>query len=460
MAITLDTTSWRPIHTRILLALGVGWALDSFEVQIIGSLIQPIAKQFHLSTNQQTVDIWVVWFAGLLVGALGFGYLADRVGRKKLFVLTLVIYSVAAVLTASSVTFAMFLFFRFLTAMGVGGEYSAVTSAITELVPVRRRGRAISLVMNFWSVGGIVAGLVGIFVLSALLSTVGWRGALVIGALAAMYGLYVRRLIPESPRFLASRGRLAEADRVLREVGAEGGSAELVTPGARNNLFAQLGELWRHYRWRLLYGMVLDFSGSAAYYGIFTFLPVFVLVDGVVAVKSSTVPWFYLIANIGALIGGFVVAGTLDRFGRRPVVFWSYFIASVSAYLLAVAAHSHSPGWTLAAFTFAVFCATCSWMSTYPTFAELFPTHLRATGIGASVGFGRIGGMVGVVVLALLAPRFGLNSSFLVLALLFLLGAGVAALWWWRGTEARGLTLEEMAPLPAPVTPEPVTMPS
>jgi MFS family permease len=161
-------------------------------------------------------------------------------------------------------------------------------------------------------------------------------------------------------------------------------------------------------------------------------------------------PWFYLIANLGALVGGFVVAGTLDRFGRRRVVFWSYFLASMSAWLLAVAAHSHSPAWTLAAFTFAVFCATCSWMSTYPTFAELFPTHLRATGIGASVGGGRIGGMVGVVVLAELAPRFGLDSSFLMLAVLFLLGAGAAAMWWWRGTEAAGLTLEEMAPVPAP----------
>jgi putative MFS transporter len=100
--------------------------------------------------------------------------------------------------------------------------------------------------MNFWSVGGIIAGLVGIFALSALLSTIGWRGALVIGALAAMYGLYVRRLIPESPRFLASRGRLAEADRILQEVGGGGGSADLVTPGARGNFFAQLGELWRN----------------------------------------------------------------------------------------------------------------------------------------------------------------------------------------------------------------------
>lgn len=160
MADRLDRAPWNPIHTRIAAALGVGWALDAFEVQIIGSVIPSIAQEWQLSHAQQ-VAVFVVWFAGIGVGAAGFGVLADRVGRKRLFVATLLLYSLAAMATAASPNYGVFIAFRFLTGLGVGGEYSAVASAIAEFVPARLRGRTNAAVMNMWSVGGIVAGLVG-----------------------------------------------------------------------------------------------------------------------------------------------------------------------------------------------------------------------------------------------------------------------------------------------------------
>lgn len=128
MADRLDRSVWRPIHTRVAVALGIGWMLDAFEVQIIGSVIPGIQQEFGLD-SQHAVWINVIWFAGIAAGALGFGYLADRLGRKRLFVATLLLYSVAAVATAAAPNYEIFILFRFITALGVGGEYSAVTSA-------------------------------------------------------------------------------------------------------------------------------------------------------------------------------------------------------------------------------------------------------------------------------------------------------------------------------------------
>ncbi len=229
MSDRLDRSSWRPIHRRIAAALGVGWALDAFEVQIIGSVIPSIASDFHLDKGQQ-IAVFVVWFLGLGIGAAGFGYLADRVGRRRLFVATLLLYSLSAIATAASPTYLVFMIFRFLTGLGVGGEYSAVCSAISEFMPARVRGRTNALVMNFWSLGGIVAGLVSILFVSALLGAHGWRVALLFGAVSAGYALYARRLVPESPRWLASQGRLEEASAVIEQVTGIARSAPSTRP--------------------------------------------------------------------------------------------------------------------------------------------------------------------------------------------------------------------------------------
>ncbi len=464
----LDRSAWRPMHSRILAALGIGWALDSFEVQIIGSVLTPLAKDFGVLGADGAISpgavslIWVVWFAGLMTGATAFGWLADRFGRKRLFVATLVMYSIATVISAFSPTFLTFLIFRFITAMGVGGEYSAVTSAIAEFMPTRRRGAATAATMNFWSVGGILAGLIGIFFLNGFVANQlalggvtlsAWRLCLLAGAAAAIYGFIARRTIPESPRWLASQGRRAEASVIITEITgiAEEGTDLGGTP-KRRSLVSQIGELWANWRARLVYGMVLEFSGSAAYYGLFTFVSAYVLISTQVAVSPAAVPLFYLVGNIGALVGGFTVAALIDRLGRTAVTRLSYGTASISVLLLALAALAKSPAETLAAFTLCVFSATCSWISAYTTFSELFPTELRATGVGVSVAAGRLGGMVGVVGLSYAVSGLGLVSAFVILAIFFAIGA-IAALLWGRsgGVEARGLSLDAVAPVAATV---------
>ncbi len=448
MPSSLDRTAWRPIHTRIALALGVGWALDSFEVQIVNSVIKPIAADFGLSDTEKIL-VYLPWFAGILVGALAFGSLADRLGRKRLFVATLLFYSTFAMLTAASWNLESLMALRFLTGLGVGGEYAVVASAIAEFVPARHRGRTNALVMSFWAIGGIAAGVTGITFLTAFSADGGWRYALLFGAVAALFALYARRVIPESPRWLASRGRTAEAEAVIAEMTggppAPGELERLLAP--RDSAREQLGELWAHHRGRLLYGMALDFSEAAAYYGIFTFTAVFVLAEGVVDVADNLVPVYFLIANVGALLGGLTVAWSLERFGRKPTTFVTYSAAAAAVLLLAGAASTGSPGLVLAALTLAVFCATTAWVGAYPTFSELFPTHLRATGVGASVAVGRVGAILGNVVLGLSASSFGLGTGFALLAGFWLIGAAAAAVWWWRGVEGRGVALEVLSPV-------------
>lgn len=382
---------------------------------------------------------------GIALGAIGFGYLADRFGRRRLFVATLILYSVAAVATAAAPSYELFILFRFITALGVGGEYSAVTSAIAEFMPARRRGVSNGLVMTFWALGGILASLVSIVVITTL--GLGWRYTLLFGVVSAGYGLLARRLIPESPRWLASRGRLDEADAVVDSITGITSEHGYVFPGRGDTSRSRLAELWADHRGRLFFGMALDFSEAAGYYGLFTAMSIFVFssATGAVPVSDAALPVYFLIANIGALLGGIMVSFGLDRLGRKPTVTFSYLAAALSMLVVAAAASTGSPAVVLVAFTIAAFFATCAWVSAYPTFSELFPTHLRATGIGASVAVGRVGAVIGQVLLATAATAFNLTSMFVLLGAFWLIGAVAGGVWWRYGVEARGQNLEELA---------------
>jgi MFS family permease len=447
MATRLDASAWRPMHTRIAMALGIGWMLDAFEVQIIGSVIPGIQHEFSLGSTE-SVWINIVWFGGIALGALGFGYLADRIGRKRLFVATLILYSVAAIATAAAPDFTLFIVFRFITALGVGGEYSAVTSAIAEFTPARNRGRGNGLVMSFWAVGGILASVVSILVISTLGLT--WRYTLLFGVISAAYGLLARRLIPESPRWLASRGRHADADRVVTSITGITSPVGYVDTAGGSTGRSRLRELWSNYRGRLFFGMALDFSEAAGYYGLFTAMSILVFstATGVVPIEDGVLPYYFLIANVAALAGGIFVSFALDRIGRKPTVTFSYTAAAISMIGCAAAAGTGSATVVLIAFSVAAFFATCAWVSAYPTFSELFPTRLRATGIGASVAVGRVGAIVGQVMLAVTATAWGVGIMFGILGLFWLIGALAGVIWWKFGTEARGVPLENLTTKP------------
>ncbi|MDE3154473.1 MAG: MFS transporter [Acidobacteriota bacterium] len=443
----LDRLPWTPLHTRITMALGIGWLLDSFEVNVIGNVLGVLQRLWHL-TSVQASALVTVWLVGIMIGALLFGYLADRFGRRRLFVLTLLLYATFTVVSAVSPGYWAFFVFRFLTAIGVGAEYSAVNAAIGEMIPARYRGRASATVMNFWPLGSILAAVLSLFFLNLLPPSIGWRLAFGLGAIIALFTIWVRTAIPESPRWLLGRGRAADAEAIVGQIEAGAGSFPPAAGGgaagdAAPGFGAQLRRLVSRHPARLALGSLLDFSEAAGYYGIFAFLPLVVL--PAVHVREPDVPWFFLIGNVGAVAGGLLAAWLLDRAGRKTTVTGFYVLAAISMLVMGRATLSGNARWVLAAFIVANLCATGSWIAAYPTFSEIFPTSLRSTGIGFSVAFGRIGAALAPPLLVMLAARVSVMTAFGVLAAFWTIGALAMVPWCLWGPEGRGRPLEVLA---------------
>ena len=447
----LDRLAWSSRHTVILLALGAGWLFDSFEVQLFSSAVGPLGDHFGASVTARDA-VLAVWLVGILLGALLGGRLTDRFGRRRLFVATLIWYAGFTVLTGLAPTLGVVYLLRFAAALGVGAEYAIVNTAIAEFVPARVRGRANAAVMNFWPAGAILAALMAYVLLdvAALGAAVSWRYMFVLGGLLALVVLVFRRRIPESPRWLASRGRHSEADAVVSGLEAAGGQrpgrAQVSTSApAPLPLRAALGELLRYYPGRLALGALLDLAEAFGYYGLFALLSVVVLPQ--VHVSQRQIPFFYIVGNVGALAGGLAMSLVIDRVGRRRTVIASYSAAAAGVGLLAAATATGSSGWVTAAFVVANAAATAAWTSAYPTFTELFPTHLRGAGVGASVAAGRVGAIVGTLLLPSVATSLGAGASYGLVAAFWLVGVAAMAAFSARGgPEAAGLPLESVAP--------------
>lgn len=445
----LDALRWGPIHTRITLALGIGWMLDAFEVNIVGNVLGVLKNLWHVSSGQASLLV-SVWLVGIMIGASVFGYFADRYGRRKLFVGTLLLYSTFTVISALSPGYYWFLAFRFLTAIGVGAEYSAVNAAIGELIPARYRGRANALVMNFWPLGAIAAGLISLYFIHWLPASVGWRFAFALGAVMGLFTLWARRVLPESPRWLARKGRLGEAQAVARQIAAGNRRFDARQAQAEyrrshgDRVRAQVRHLFRHYPARLALGSALDFSEAFGYYGLFALLPLVVL--PALHVPAADAPWFFIIGNLGAVAGGLLAALGLDTLGRKATVTGFYGLAALSMLYMGMATLGGTAAQVLAAFTLANFGASGSWIAAYPTFAEIFPTGMRASGIGISVAVGRIGAAIAPPLLVVVAQRVSVEAAFGFMAGAYGLGALAMSLWALRGPEARGVALEALAP--------------
>ncbi len=444
----LDQAVWNRVHTAITVALGIGWLLDAFEVTIVNNVISVFKELWHLS-NTEASWILSVWFLGIMAGAYGFGYLADRYGRKRLFLLTLLLYGTFTFLTAFAWNYPSLMVLRVVTAIGVGAEYAAINAAISEFIPARHRGKTNATVMNFWSIGAILAALVTLLLINRLPPDIGWRAAFGFGAVVAIAAALARRYIPESPRWLLAQGNDQAATAIIADIECgrfstprSTGSTNTVPDAARRNFWSQSHELVTRHPGRLALGCALDFSEAAGYYGLFAFLALFIL--PAVHVDSTFVPWFYLIGNVGALVGGIIVAMLLDSAGRKLTVPVSYTLAAVGVLLLAAATATHDWRWVLAAFTLANLFATGSWISAYPTFSEIFPTHLRSTGVGLSVAVGRIGAFSAPLLLTYIADASGMVPALITLALFWLIGAAAMVPWYFHGVEGKGTPLESM----------------
>ncbi|MCX8060211.1 MAG: MFS transporter, partial [Aquificaceae bacterium] len=218
----LDAIKWTPFHTRFVLALGITWVLDAFEVVIVSAVLKPMAKSLSFTPQQSSLMV-TGFLLGAILGSLLFGYLADKYGRKRLFLLTLLIYSGGTFLTGFAQSFESAFLFRVLAGAGLGGEFAAIQSAIDEFVPSRHRGKVDGTITALWNLGSLMASLSAIALLKAMTEETAWRFAYFLGGLLALLVVFVRLYVPESPRWLISKGRLEEAESIVQRLELQAG---------------------------------------------------------------------------------------------------------------------------------------------------------------------------------------------------------------------------------------------
>lgn len=442
----LDRVPLNRFHWKLLVVSGFGWMFDAMDVILIAFLLTPIRAEFGLDVTRTGLVV-SAGFVGMFLGAAVSGRLADRYGRRTIFQITLVVFSIGSLLSAAAPSFELLLAARIVTGLGLGGELPVVATLVSEYAPRASRGRFIVLLESFWAYGTILAGVVALVVLPAY----GWRAAFLVGALPALYVAYLRRALPESPRYLAEHGRVAEADAVVRRVEREGGGALItvskpVAPeraaaaspqNAQRAQGAWISSLFApRYRRRTVMLWILWFGITFTYYGMFTFLPSLLAGRGLSVVRSNE---YFFISTLAQVPGYFSAAWLVERIGRRPTLV-AYLIGSA----LSAALFGNSGAGTDAV----VFAAMLSffnlgaWGVTYTLSPELYPTALRATGAGTAAAVGRIGGIIGPFVVPTLVAAYGEPAVFGLFMAVLLVTAGAVAL---LGEETRGRSLEEIA---------------
>ncbi len=461
MPARLDRLPWSRFHRLVVVALGITWILDGLEVTLAGSVAAALqtSPRLHLTAEQVGLT-GSAYLAGAVLGSLFFGHLTDRLGRKKLFNVTLGVYLVATALTAFSWDFYSFLLFRFLTGAGIGGEYSAINSAIQELIPARLRGR-VDLAINgsFW-VGAAGGALLSVWLLDpeVLSPDMGWRLAFGSGAVLGLVILYLRRFLPESPRWLMLHGRPGEAARVVSDIEArvmasEGVKLAPVTTRLtlgdthRTTMLSVTRTLLKDYRSRTTLGLVLMAAQAFIYNAIFfTYALVLTRFYGVAADKVGL---YILPFAIGNFLGPLLLGPLFDSIGRKIMIFATYGLSGV---LLALTAWLFSEGLLTATTQTAMwsvvfFFASAAASAAYLTVGECFPLEIRALTIALFYAFGTLLGGVGGPWLFGVLIASG-NPQQIVLG--YLLGAAVmvvAALVALRlGVNAECRSLEDVAP--------------
>jgi MFS family permease len=456
----LDNLRWSGFHTRVVLALGITWILDGLEVTLAGTLSGALKESPTLHfTNFDVGFANSAYLAGAVLGALGFGWLTDRIGRRKLFFITLALYLLATAATALSWSVASYALFRFLTGAGIGGEYTAINSTIQELVPARYRGWT-DLVINgsFW-IGAALGATSAIVLLDPQLlgPDLGWRLAYFTGACLGLVVFVMRMWIPESPRWLMIHGRPEQAHAIVEEIersviGHVQDPRQYAFPKIRLRMrdHTPLGEVARTllvtYRQRALVGLALMIAQAFFYNAIF-FTFALVLSD-FYGIAANQVGWYILPFAAGNFLGPLLLGRLFDTLGRRTMITLTYGISGIllalSGYLFAIgvlSAQTQTIAWMVI-----FFFASPAASSAYLTVSETFPLEVRALAIALfyAVGTG-IGGVVGPALFGALIDTGSRNSVFAG----YLLGSGLmvaaAVIAWRYAVAAERRPLESVA---------------
>ncbi len=455
----LDRLPWSRWHWRIVGALGVTWLLDGLEVSIVAALGPMLTHPDTLHLTHSEVGLTAsAYLAGSVAGALLFSYLTDRQGRKKWFMITLALYLTATVLTALSWDLMSFMFFRFLTGAGIGGEYAAINSAIDELIPARNRGHTDLAINGTWWLGSAAGALLTLLLLNPAIfpESVGWRLCFVFGAVLGVAIIIVRRVIPESPRWLMTHGRVSEAEVIVsqieQQVVQDRGTAlrephgtMTVHPQPHATIMTVARELFQSYPRRTVLGIGLMVTQSFMYNAISFTYPL--LLTTYYAVTSSDVGLYLLPFAAGNFLGPLLLGRLFDTVGRKVMISFTYGIAgvllSVTGYLFWMNALTLSTQMLLWSLMF--FFASAGASAAYLTVSEIFPMEIRAMAIafffivaqGAGIAAPWLYGMM-------------IETSATSVFYGYLLGGGMmllgAVLELWLGVKAEGQALEHLAP--------------
>lgn len=423
----LDRLPFTRLHGRLLGGSGIGWALDAMDVGLISFLMVAIKKEWGLSTGQVS---WLasVGFIGMAVGASLGGYLADRIGRRNVFALTLLVYGLATGFSALSTGFWMLLGFRFVIGVGLGAELPVASTLVSEYAPARIRGRMVVLLESFWAVGWILAAFIGYYIVP---HENGWRWALVLGVVPAFYAFVVRRGLPESVRFLERAGRVQEAEACVRRFEDAAGVAPLPSPAPKDVAKISPKALWeKRFAGRTGALWLTWFGVNFSYYGAFLWIPTFLVAQGFPMAKSFE---FTLWITLAQLPGYAVAAVLIEKVGRRFTLASFLLGSAVSAIAFG---QSSSESAILLTGCLLSFFNLGAWGALYAVTPEVYPTMLRATGSGSATAFGRIASIVGPLLVPWVHDSHGTATTFVLIAVSFGM-ATVAALGLpeWKGKE-------------------------
>ena len=445
----LDDLPPNRFHWRLLAASGLGWTFDAMDLLLIGFLLVPIRSEFGLDAVR-TGLIAIAGLAGTALGAAIAGRIADRSGRRTVAQVTLVLFSIGSLLSAVAPSFELLLAARLIGGLGLGGELPVIPTLVVEFAPRQLRGRIGVLLGAFWALGAIAAGAIALVALPPLGVTggtggIGWRGALIAGALPALAVIVLRRFVPESPRYLAERGRAAEADAIVRRVEREGGGALItiarpVAPPRSGTM--RLGDLLApRYRRRTALVWIVWTGALFATSGTFVLGPA-LLADRGLPVAHANLLFF--VSTLAQLPGIGVAAWLVEQIGRR---------ATLALFLLGTAAAgvgfgivgtgAETPTGALLGFASILSFFVLGVFSVITVFAaELYPTALRGTGSGIAAGIGRLGAVAALALVGGMAAA-GSGAAAGFAAVLLILVAGAVLL---LGEEPRGRSLEDIAP--------------
>jgi MFS family permease len=459
----IDRLPWSRFHTRLVIALGVAWVLDGLEITIASNVGPDLTQKAALGLSASSVADIATWYLiGEVIGALFFGQLSDKLGRRNLFMVTLGVYLVGSGLTAATPAGGKWFLFlyatRVIAGMGIGGEYAAINSAIDEMIPARYRGHVdLSVNGTYWA-GAVIGTVVTLFLLNNLAPDTSWRLAYAVGPALALIIIFVRRHLPESPRWQIMHGREQAAEASIAEieqdVSATKGDLPPVSddraieirPTKQIGYLALLRVLFSHYPSRSVYGAVLMITQSFLYNAIF--FTYGLVLEFFFNVKTTDTGYYFLAFAVGNLAGPLALGRLFDTVGRRKMISGTYLIAGI---LLIISAQLFKAG-ALNATTQTLcwvvifFFASAGASAGYLTVSEIFPLEVRAKAIAVFFAIAQCFGFIGT---HLYGHLIGTGKDPNALYWGYLLGAGamilggvVAA---FLGVAAEGKSLEDVA---------------